>query len=70
MAIVSLLILLKPLAVMGAALASLLGSSATALVLVMGGAVATGYSPAALLLPKRLDVSRGWHHMQKLVKAI
>ena len=69
-AIVSLLILLKPLAIMGAALASLLGYSATALFLVMGGAVATGYSPAALLLPKRHEVSQGWHHMQKLAKAI
>jgi O-antigen/teichoic acid export membrane protein len=69
-AIVSLLILLKPLAIMGAALASLLGYSATAFFLVMGGVVATGYSPAALLLPKRYEVAQGWNHMQKLVKAI
>src|SRR5215831_13894470 len=69
-AIVFLLILLKPLAIMGAALASLLGYSATAVFLILAGKAATGSSPAALLFPRRHEVSQGWNHLRQLVKAI
>jgi O-antigen/teichoic acid export membrane protein len=68
-AISSLLILLKPFAILGAAFASLLGNSATALFLIFGGVAATGYSPAALLLPRWHEVSQGWDHMWKLIRA-
>ncbi len=68
--VVSLLILLKPFAIMGAALASLLGYSATALFLALDGKAATGYSPVTLLLPRRHEISQVWDHLRKLVGTI
>lgn len=61
---VSLWLMLRPLEIMGAALASLLGYSAVAILLVTAERSLTGYSLASLLCPTVGEVQTGWRRLQ------
>jgi O-antigen/teichoic acid export membrane protein len=61
--VATLAMLLGPLGIVGAALASLVGYSAASLMLVTAIGRATGSSVAALLLPRARDVGTVWHRV-------
>jgi len=64
---VSLWLMLRPLELMGAALASLFGYSAVAILLVASERSLTGYSLASLLCPTVDEVQTGWRRLQILL---
>ncbi len=64
---VSLWLMLRPLEIMGAALASLFGYSAVAILLVASERSLTGYSLASLLCPTLGEVQTGWRRVQILL---
>jgi O-antigen/teichoic acid export membrane protein len=66
---VSLWLMLRPFEIMGAALASLLGYSAVAVLLVAAERSLTGYSLASLLCPTFGEVQTGWRRFQALLGA-
>jgi O-antigen/teichoic acid export membrane protein len=61
---VSLWLMLRPLEIMGAALASLFGYSAVAILLIACERSLTGYSLASLLCPTVGEVQTGWKRLQ------
>lgn len=65
---VSLLLLLRPLGIMGAALASLLGYSTAAVLLIVQIRQLTGYSLASLLCPTVREVTSGWERLAAVTK--
>jgi O-antigen/teichoic acid export membrane protein len=64
---VSLLFLLKPLMIMGAALASLLSYTTVSILLLTYGRRLTGYSLATLLCPTSREIYAGWRRIGVLV---
>ncbi len=65
--ILSLVSLLKPLGIMGAALASLLGYSAVTLLLVVQSRRITGYSTITFLCPRNTEVTLIWQRVKSYV---
>lgn len=67
---ISLLILLRPLEIMGAAVASLLGYSAVTFFLLVRARRLTGHSPVALLCPTVSELASGWQRMKTLMEVM
>ncbi len=64
---VSLLCLLKPMGIMGAAVSSVLGYGTVGTLLLIQARRVTGYSTAAMLFPTRCEVQEGWMRIRLLV---
>jgi O-antigen/teichoic acid export membrane protein len=60
-------LLLWPLGITGAALASVLGSATIMLIATIQVARITGYRPALILIPTRHDVELGYHRLQSWI---
>lgn len=63
---ISLLVLLRPLEIIGAALASLLGYSAVAFFLIVQARRLTGHSPVALLCPSVVEIRSFWNRLKSV----
>lgn len=67
---VALTVMLRPMGIFGAALASLGGYVAVMIVLLAGARSAAGASPATLLVPQWNEISSGLRHLRTLVRSL